>query len=264
METTKTYHKANTIKSGQTIKVILGATFFSMAFMFLFIALQMPMLLTVGLFLAILIFTIYSFVYNGEYWINGEQLEEKLTPKLKFMPFLKPQHNFYKWGELDSYLADSNMTRYYGERRYLKLVFKNPKRVVTVSEGNEVSEKESFTNFLTMFNSLLADSEPPAPQTTTAIYSSVPTQNTDPQTLNTKTISKPINAKAAKNFYQGFWGKALAIFFIFMCAVFLSMYFFPQAFGGIELKGTNSWKLWAVVVPGTIYMVNRSFFSSKK
>lgn len=263
METTKTYHKANAIKSGQTVKVILGATFFSMAFMFIFIVLGLPMLVTIVLFLGIMFLSIFSFIYDGEYWIDEEQLEEKLTPKLKFMPFLKPQHNFYKWGELDSYLADSNLTRYSGEQHYLKLVFKTPKRVVNIGEGNNVESKATFINFMAFFNSLLADD---AQQTTatenTSPLATVKAQNTEPQTTHSPV--KPIKAKAEKSFYDGVWGKVLAIVFLVISALFLAIYFFPAAFGGIELKGTNSWKLWAVLIPGTIYFVNRAFFSNKK
>lgn len=262
METTKTYHKANAIKSGQTIKVILGATFFSMAFMFLFIVLQVPMILTIGLFLGIMFLSIFSFIYNGEYWIDGNQLEEKLTPKLKFMPFLKPQHNFYKWEDLDSYLADSNMSRYSGEQYYLKLVFKNPKRVVNIGDGNNAYGKETFKNFITFFNSLLADDAQQTTANSTTTSPITEAQNSEPKT-NNPTV-KPIRAKAEKSFYDGVWGKILAIVFLVISVIFLAIYFFPDAFGGIELKGTNSWRLWAVLIPGTIYFMNRAFFSSKK
>jgi F0F1-type ATP synthase assembly protein I len=263
MEQNKTYHKANAIQSGQAIKVILLATFISMGFMFLFIILEFPFFLTIALFLGIMFLSIFSFMYTGEYWINGQQLEEKLTPKLKFMPFLKPQHNFYTWGELDSYLEDSNMTRYSGEQRYLKLTFKNPRRVVSISEGNTVSSKETYAKLLNTFNSFLAEEStenPPSTQTTTSDTIVSETNSSNESTPQ----PKPIKAKAEKSFYEGIGGKILAILFLLLSIVLLLMYFVPQAFGGIEIKGSNSWKLWAIVIPGTLYMMKRAFFSSKK
>lgn len=264
MEEKKTYHKANAIKSGQSVKVIIGATVVSMAFMFAFIALGLPMILTIVLFLGIMFLAIFSFMYNGEYWIDGHQLEEKLTPKLKFMPFLKPQHNFYKWDELDSYLSDSNTGRYGGEQRYLKLVFKGPKRVATIGDGTDVNGKESFTNFLTFFSSLLADdgqvTQSNSVDTPVSTHETV--SSTQTETIATPS-AKPIKAKAEKSFYEGIWGKVLAIFFLLISITFMTVYFFPELFGGIKLKGTNSWKLWAIVIPGTLYMMKRAFFSSK-
>ena len=64
MEETKVYHKANAIKSGQVVKVILGATAVSMVFMFLFIALGLHIFLTIALFLGIMFLAIFSFVHS--------------------------------------------------------------------------------------------------------------------------------------------------------------------------------------------------------
>ncbi len=200
-------------------------------------------------------------MYAGEYWINEQQLEEKLTPKLKFIPFLKPQHNFYTWAELDSYLEDSNMTRYSGEQRYLKLIFKNPRRVVSISEGNTVSSKETFAKFLNTFNSLLADDGKINTHNTEAATTTKPETTSESESTPQ---SKPIKAKAEKSFYEGTGGKILAIIFLLLSIVLLLMYFVPEAFGGIEIKGTNSWKLWVIVLPGSLYMMKRAFFSSKK
>lgn len=258
--TQKTYIKTNVVQQKIFIPVIIGATVFSMAFMFLFIALEVPMVLTIALFMGLIFLSIYSFMYSGEYWIDGEQLEEKLTPKLSFMPFLKPKHNFYKWAELDTYIEDTNMNRYSGEQRYLKLTYKNPKRVVIINEGNNSSTKEQYAFFIHAFNALLADE--PVAETTIATEPLL--QTTANTTENIAPTAKPINARQQKSFYQSWAGKALAIFFTLLSAVFLGMYFFPQAFGGLELKGTNSWKLWAIVIPGTIYMLNKAFFSNKK
>lgn len=264
METHKTYHKANAIKSGQTVKVILLATFVSMAFMFGFIAMGVPIFITIAVFLGIMFLSIFSFVYDGEYWIDGNQLEEKLTPKLKFMPFIKAQHNFYKWGDLESYLSDSNMNRYSGEQRYLKLVFKDPKRVVNVGEGNTALSKESFTNFLNHFGNLLADdsSDAPAANTSSQPSTTVKAQNSE-QDTNTTSTTKPIKAKAEKSFYDGVWGKVLAIVFLGITVVFLAIFLFPDAFGGIKMNGTSKWRLFAVLIPGTIYFVSRAFFKKK-
>lgn len=260
------YLKTNSITPGQTIPLIVGATALGMGFMFAFIWLGLPMWLTVGLFIGIIFFSIYSFVYTAQYWIYNDRLVEKLDPKLSFMPFLKPQQNTYLWADLDSYLADSTLTRYYGERPYLRLDFINPKRRVQIGAGNEKYEKENFSVFAAAFSALLAadapatttiQSEPAPPKpTATVVESAIPTPTPAP--------AKPIHAKAQKSFYEGIWGKLLAVVFLLFTAVLLAIKFFPEAFGIQELSGTANWKLFAVVVPGTLYMMNRAFFSRKK
>lgn len=267
------YLKTNSIDSGTTAPLIIGATMFSLFFMFIFIWLGFPIWLTVGLFIAIIYFSIYSFVYTAQYWIYNDRLEESLTPKLSFMPFIKAKQNTYAWADLESYLQDATLTRYYGERPYLKLYFINPKRQVHINAGNEAFEKKEFAQFIAAFNALTNDNQPqptinidaetgalPETQQTTTV--TIPQENTS--ITNTPSPIKPIHAKAKKSFYETVWAKLLALLFLVITATLIGIYYFPSSFGGIELKGTMGWRLWIIIVPGTLYMMNRAFFSKKK
>lgn len=255
------YLKTNSTDSGSIAPLIIGATLFSMAFMFLFIWLGLPIWLTVGLFVAIIYFAIYSFVYTAQYWIYNDRLEESLTPKLSFMPFIKAKQNTYAWTDLETYLQDATLTRYYGERAYLKLYFKNPKRQVHINAGNEVFEKENFAQFAAAFNALIDNEQPIHPTIKEA--ETIARQEIEKEAAIPAPI-KPIHAKAKKSFYDTIWGKLLAILFLLLTATLISIYYFPSSFGGLELKGTAGWRLWVIIVPGTIYMMNRAFFSKKK
>lgn len=267
------YLKTNSIDAGTTAPLIIGATLFSLFFMFIFIWLGLPIWLTVGLFVVIIYLAIYSFVYTAQYWIYNDRMVEDLKPKLGFMPFIKAKQSTYAWVDLETYLQDATLTRYYGERPYLKLYFKNPKRQVHINAGNEAFEKENFAQFAAAFTALIDDGQPQPTNTATAtsalqdpILSNEPTpqlhkdvvQPTSPLPI------KPIRAKAKMSFYAGVGGKILAVVFLVLTATLLGMYYFPSSFGGIEIKGTASWRLWAIILPGTLYMVSRAFFSKKK
>lgn len=271
------YLKTNSIDAGTTAPLIVGATLFSLVFMFIFIWLGLPTWLTVALFVIIIYLAIYSFVYTAQYWIYNDRIVEDLQPKLSFMPFIRAKQNTYAWADLESYLQDVTLTRYYGERAYLKLYFKNPKRLVHINEGNEAIEKENFAQFLLAFTALI-DGDAPQNQTTastqpaqnqsvrqneTTEAAAVPTQPERAAIANASVV-KPIKARAKKSFYNGVGGKILAIVFLVLTATLVGMHFFPDSFGGIKIKGTASWRLWVVILPGTMYLVGRAFFSKKK
>ncbi len=271
------YLKTNSIDAGSTAPLIIGATLFSLVFMFAFIWLGLPTWLTVGLFVVIIYLAIYSFVYTAQYWIYNDRIEEDLKPKLSFMPFIKAKQNTYAWADLETYLQDATLTRYYGLRPYLKLYFKNPKRLVHINAGNEAVEKENFAQFVIAFNALIDGGEQPQDYLTTPVEQTqnqsvehktteeiaVPNQPENAAITNVSAI-KPIKVKPKKSFFDGVGGKILAVVFLVLTATLLGMNFFPDSFGGIEIKGSASWRLWVVILPGTMYLVSRAFFSKKK
>lgn len=225
----------------------------AMGVMFWFITLAMPVFITVILFLGFIAFGIFSFVYTGEFWLYDDKLEEKLTPRLSFMPFLKPQHRYYNWSELESYLLDTDLN-YSGsnERRYLKLYFINPKREVIINEGNNTTTKEQFINFATAFVNLTGTSATPPLEPEFADISS-------PISTPAPSGQPTINARKRKGFYQKPIAKILALFFIVVTSTLLAVYYFPSIVGIEKIGFTSAWRIWAVLVPGTLYFSARAF-----
>lgn len=226
----------------------MGVTMAAMAILFIFIALALPIFISIIFFVGFIYLGIFSFVYTGEFWIYEDKLEEKLTPRISFTPFLKPRHTYYYWAELESYLLDADLN--YGakkERRYLKLYFANPKREVAINEGNDTETRTQFVAFVTAFEAL-TKTEPPQPV--------LPNSNA---ILNSSKPQPVISAKRRKNFYQRPVGKLLALFFIVLTGILLVVYYFPSLIGIEKISYTSAWKIWAVLIPGTIYISLRAF-----
>lgn len=267
MENPNAYIKVNYMEPGMMVGVVFGATFIGMGAMFTLIILGAPVWLTVAVFVGVITLIIFSLLYTGEFWLYNDRLEQKLTPKLPLV--LKPKQTVFYWRDLESYLLDSELSRSRGERKYIKLYFINPPRTVAFNEGNDAESREQFLAFADKFIALLETKE------TSSSDQSVNTIGESPTTVENTTASaeflkprpvveKPIKARARKGFYDTIWAKLLTVVFLVCTATITALYFFPEAFGISSLSGRNSWRLWAVLIPGTLYMVGRTFRAKKK
>lgn len=260
MENPNAYIKVNYMEPGMMAGVVFGATFAGMGAMFTLIMLGAPVWLTVIVFIGIITLIIFSLLYTGEFWLYNDRLEQKLTPKLPLA--LKPKQAVFYWRDLESYLLDSELSRSSGERKYIKLYFINPPRTVAFNEGNDAESREQFAAFADKFIALLETKE------TSSGDQSVNTIDESPKTIENTAASvefiKPIKARARKGFYDTIWAKLLTIVFLVCTATITALYFFPETFGISSLSGINSWRLWAIIIPGTLYMMSRTFWTKKK
>jgi hypothetical protein len=253
----RAYLCVNYIEPQLLLPVILGATFFSLGFLFVMILIGLPTFLLVALFIGAIFLAIYSFTYTGQFWLFDDRIEEKLTPKLSFSPFIKTRQNVYNLADLDSYIFDSEMTRYYGERKYLKLYFKSH-RVISINEGNDADTRKHFAAFVAVMLDMINPSDTPTPAISEPLIS---TDNPAP-IQNPEVVLQPlpkIQARLRKNFYKTFWGKAITIAFVVLTATLLLVAILPAVFGVSGLGFANNWRLWVILLPGTLYMVNRTF-----
>jgi hypothetical protein len=267
MESHNAYLKVNYMEPGMMAGVVFGATFAGMGAMFTLIIVGAPVWLTVAVFLGVIALVIFSLIYTGEFWLYNDRLEQKLTPKLPIV--LKPKQAVYYWRDLDSYLLDSELTRSSGERKYIKLYFINPNRVVAFNEGNDADTRRQFAAFAEKFVVLLDTKEaidsdqsvksvidaPDSPENTIA-----DAEYLQPQPI----IENPIKARRREGFYDTIWAKILTLVFLVCTAIILALYFFPETFGLSPLNGRNSWRLWAILIPGTLYMMGRTYWTKKK
>lgn len=61
-----------------------------------------------------------------------------------------------------------------------------------------------------------------------------------------------------KDFYDTIWARLLSIFFLLLTAGIIVAMVYTENF-----KGTNLWRLNVVMIPGTLYMLVRSFGKKK-
>jgi hypothetical protein len=264
MQTHRAFITTNYIQPQMVLPVVMGAPGFSLSFMLVLVVLGLPMFLLVVLFIGSIFLAIYSFTYEGRFWLFDDRVEEQLTPKLSFSPFIKPKQNVYNLSELESYLFDSDMTRYYGERKYLKLFFAHPKRVIAINEGNEADTKKQFAAFAQAFFLIVNDASgiadkviPADAEVTTTIADNTPTAPT--AAAQVTTFPNNLHARARKGFYKTFLGKIVTMAFVVLTAYLLLVAIFPSAFGLSGFGFANSLKLGVLVLPGTVYMVGRTF-----
>ncbi|MGV3596920.1 MAG: hypothetical protein ACO1PI_03575 [Bacteroidota bacterium] len=267
MENPNAYIKVNYMEPGMMAGVVFGATFAGLGAMFTLIILGAPVWLTVIVFIGIIALIIFSLLYTGEFWLYNDRLEQKLTPKLPLA--LKPKQAVFYWRDLESCLLDSELSRSSGERKYIKLYFINPPRTVAFNEGNDAESRERFAAFADKFIALL-DTEKTSgndQSVNTVIESAPTTENAEANNAYVKqqpVVEKPIKARARKGFYNTIWAKLLTVVFLVCTATITALYFFPETFGISSLSGRNSWRLWAIIIPGTLYMMSRTFWAKKK
>lgn len=267
MEKPNAYLKVNYMEPGIMVGVVFGAVFMGMGAMFTLILLGAPVWLTVAVFVGVIALIIFSLLYTGEFWLYNDRLEQKLTPKLPLV--LKPKQAVFYWRDLESYLLDSELSRSRGERKYIKLYFVNPVRIVAFNEGNDAESREQFLAFADKFIALLDTKETSSnDQSVKSIVESPATaEKTAVSTDFEKeqsVVEKPIKARARKGFYDTIWAKLLTVAFLVCTATIMALYFFPETFGISSLNGRNSWRLWAILIPGTLYMMSRTFWAKKK
>lgn len=267
MENHNAYLKVNYMEPGMMVGVVFAAMFVGMGAMFALIMVGSPVWLTVALFLGVITVVIFSFIYTGEFWLYNDRLEQKLTPKLAFI--LKPKQAVYYWRDLESYLLDSELTRSSGERKYIKLYFINPTRVVAFNEGNDADTRQQFAAFASKFIELLDTKDTQVDdQSVKPVVESFPTAENTGVSNELEThqpvVEKPIKARARRGFYDTIWAKLLTVVFLVCTAIITALYFFPETFGISPLNGGNSWRLWAILIPGTLYMMGRTFWTKKK
>lgn len=255
-ENSYSYIKTNVLPPNRLLPVIFGVVSAGMSFMFICFALGVPLLVIIILFLIIMFGGVFSAIYTGEYWLYEDGLEEKLAPKIKGSPFSRPRHTKYLWADLDTYLLDADASSG-TERKYLKLYFNSPKRSVVIGEGDKDITQQQFADFTLKFAALLQPAHI-TKQTLDMVGDAQPIAGKQQSTAKPFPAGT-IRAKPRTSFYDKPAGKITTVLLCAFTAVAIIVYLFPGIIGAKEFSASNSWRVWAVLVPGCIYMASRSF-----
>lgn len=221
---------------------IMLATFAGMSLMMLGIAIGLPIIANMALLMGAIYLVIKMRSGKAAYTVNekGVQWQQKSHYKKIFTT------QFFPWEKIKSYTRGTDRTRSMEEYDYIKIYVEGPpgKLVFNTQRG----DKKKFKEFVAAFE----------------MY--VEQKNTSPATTLSsrkgnyaKSASKGSKKKVVqkKNFYQTFFAKLLTLFFMALTLVFLYIWIT----GGLSF--TNLFRVFVIIIPGTLYMTKKVFFSKK-
>lgn len=275
-------YQQNYIPKNRIWLVIWLASSTGMGVMFLGIMADSNLLAMIG-FMGTVMLLVVAFVEKQLITADETGITEKSVP---LYPWCLPARNFEKkhpWNSIASYKWDKDFTRSMTERWFLKLNF-------TTGESLIISQPQD-SKLLPAFNALTAgilktlESKNPALIQDGAVppiaepdseTSNEPVREDDPEIYQhddsqasieerMKSILKRMNAEPEpkwnpvkeKGFYENPFGKSLSLFFAG----------FTVMIGIVVANGYGTWtsafRLLVILVPGSAYMIYRSYFASK-
>ena len=188
------------------------------------------------------------FLSYSTYTVNGKGILQESVPYLRGFTLMKNKTEFYPWSEVTSYKADSDLNRSLFEKQYIKVFFKNGKRI-NILEGKSEAESLEFFKFKEVFESLVDNYNNTSSYTISQDQKAGDSSPT--VTGNRSFVNPPI--KHLKGFYSTFHAKILTlIFLILTLAVAYPLYL---GYG----SASSYFRFLVILIPGTGYMFYRSF-----
>lgn len=234
-------YKTKELRGQNPIAMIIGIS--QLAFMVMMGALIIGVhwLPTLILFLGIIVFFVVIFSVRVKYEVNGLVITKEAVPLIRNIPFMDaPPVEVKNINEVKFYQEGSDLNRSYETYEYLIIVFNDGVR------WKIVSKKETMVEFNPLKAYIIGKIE--------EINRNVSTQPVQSETVQ---ISTP-KIKRRKGFYESVWGKIVSVFFLIFTAVLIIFYLYNPGF----FKVTHLYRLAFILVPGTIYLLYRTFFKS--
>lgn len=188
--------------------------------------------------MAVLFLFAASRTADAVYVLSEEGIQQELTPIIGKKNIRK---KFFSWKQIKWYTDGTELSRSGKEYQYLKIGFLNSKAVWTLSTLH--GDPLSYQNFLSAF------------------LAKMPAQlNEHGQQIGKSAIpsGSTLHVQRRKSFYESIWGKIIALLFLGLTLALVSLMWTT----GI-VKGSYLFKLAFVIVPGTAYLIYRSFFKRK-
>jgi hypothetical protein len=217
------YH-CRAAQSGKFMRLIWRVTSFGMGLMFLMIYLGFPAWITVFIFLGVIYVLMDASLFKATYTLDENGIQEELAPSKNLFKALQTRRRIFKWSDIKSYLLDEDLTRYHGPQKFLKIKFHNTRYQFHISEGYQPTAKQEFENFSKVFLNQVSELQ-----------------------------KKSSSIKTEVGFYKKPIAKILAVFFL-LAAISLTVLGFVMPLGI-----TGAFRLGVIIIPGTLYMVNRVF-----
>lgn len=224
--------------SGNPLGAIILATAVGLCTMFLGIAIGAPVWLSMLLLLGgiLLIFGFQS--GKAEYHLFTDRIERVVHPAI---PYAKVRHLTVPLSRIRSYRRSKDLSRSGRETEQLKIQLRMSPGTIWLSDQ---VFPDQFTLFADRFEEAVLDYN-------SRVKTQKKADHAKPLSPVSHNADLPITKK--RNWYKGTFAKLLSVFFLFFTVVIFFFY----------LKGslsyTSMWRLFIILIPGTIYMLYRSF-----
>lgn len=193
------------------------------------------------------------------YTLTPEGIQQDITRWFAPGRMQKQIKRFISWGQIASFKNDSDYGRSSGQYEYLKLYLRTAPGEIWITDQRDKKGFEQFKNtFLRLIRESKATQQDPMAtpvpsamvQQTAAPLPGIPVSPEAQQHLQ-RIVRK-------KSFYRTAFAKILTLFFTGLTLFLIWM----QSYHGLHF--TNWFKLLFVILPGTVYMLYRVYFSEKE
>ncbi|MBK8557713.1 MAG: hypothetical protein IPL65_19080 [Lewinellaceae bacterium] len=245
--------------SENPIATILIATVAGLTLMMASIMVGMPMLISMAALFGG-IFLVYGYGSGHmEYQMTDSGIYRNFTPFGMRYGIGKEQEQFVPWSEIKSYRLEKDFSRQLKEVETLRIYCQKPPFTLWITDQKDKAAFRIFADTFVAYASgqpVPASPSLPMPQAFTPMVSAAADA---PITRETRS-PHPIQQKGIvrkPGFYKTIWAKLLTMFFAVFSLVMLLLLFSGS------LSWTSAFRLLVFILPGTAYMVWRSFLKQE-
>lgn len=224
-------------ESGRLMPVVLLAVAVGMQVMFWLFAAGAPIWLVLPALLATMFAVMAPFLRHVNLSLEADGVQVDMRPMFRIGNWPATKSFRLLWDEIGHYEIGSDMNRALTEKRFLIVQSRKGGKRIRITENE--NDRDGFTRFSEALEARIANwnAQHGASGETLAA---------------TGQAFRPIRKK--RGFYTSFWGKALSLFFLFATAT-IGTLMIAEGLG----SGGSWFRLLFILVPGTAYMVYRSF-----
>lgn len=241
------------LRGQNPVALIIGIS--QLAFMIMMggIIIGLHWIVVMIIFLGIIVFMILALSVHVVYQTDGQQIVKTAVPVIKGIPFIGiPPVERKNINQIKSFLEGKDLNRSYETYEYLKLWFDDATTWKIVSKRETADDFSRFKVIVVSkigeINSNITPREMP--------IEANPQSKTSGKYLDFRSEHKPL-IKRKISFYESIWGKIVAVAFLFITILFVIFYVYNPKY----LKETHLFKLLVVIIPGTVYLLYRTFLS---
>ncbi|MHC1737741.1 MAG: hypothetical protein AB9882_06995 [Ignavibacteriaceae bacterium] len=249
-------YKTKELRGQNPIAMIIGIS--QLAFMVMIGALVIGIhwLPTLILFLGIIVFFVVILSIRVKYEINGLVITKEAVPLIRNIPFMDaPPVEVKNINEIKFYQEGRDLNRSYETYEYLIVAFNDGVKWKIVSKKETMEEFNPLKAYIIGKIEEINRGSSAQPVQTEVVRT--PDPGFRQETYEKKKPVAPPKIKRRKGFYESVWGKIVSVFFLIFTAVLIIFYFYNPGF----FKVTHLYRLAFILVPGTFYLVYRTFFS---
>ena len=223
--------------SGRLMPVVLLAVAIGMQVMFLLFAAGAPVWLVLPALLATLFAVMAPFLRHVNLSLEADGIQVDMRPIYRLGNWPSTKSFRLHWDEIGHYEIGSDMNRALTEKRFLLVQARKGNKRIRITENE--NDREAFTRFSEALEARIGS------------WNGMHGANAEDQSEPGSTF-RPIRKK--RGFYTSFFGKALSLFFLLLTAATGTL-MVTEGLG----SGGSWFRLLFILVPGTAYMVYRSF-----